>query len=119
VLGYPDSTAQSVLTCTLASATPRRAFVAGTEGVIEVDPVFYAATGFTLRRRDGHVERFDTPAAVPPGPGKGLRFEAAEVALRVGLGELESPELPHHETVSIMETLDEARRQIGLTYPPS
>lgn len=116
VLGYGDSPAQAILTCTLGSATPRRAFVAGTEGVIDVDPVFYSGTGFTLTRRDGHVERFETPEGFSSAPGKGLREEAAEVARLVAEGERESPHLPLDETVSIMETLDEVRRQIGLTY---
>jgi hypothetical protein len=30
---------------------------------------------------------------------------------------LESPLLPHDEMVSIMGTVDEVRRQIGLVYP--
>jgi len=116
VLRHPGG-AQAVLTCTLASATPRRAFVAGTEGAIEVEPTFYAPTSFTLTRRDGRTERFDSPPGTAAGPGKGLRFQAEEVGLRVAAGELESPHLPLHETVSIMETMDEIRRQIGLTFP--
>jgi predicted dehydrogenase len=118
VFGYPDRTAQAVLTCTLASATPRRAVVAGTEGVIDVDPIFYTPTGFTLTRRDGRTERFDTPADLVGGPGKGLRFEAAEVADLAREGAVESPQLPHGETIAIMETLDRVREVIGLQYAP-
>ena len=117
LLRHPGG-AHAALTFTLRSATPRRAFIAGTEGAIDVDPTFYAMTSFTLHRRDGLVERFEPPAEATAGPGKGLRFEAAEVGLRVRRGELESPHLPLHETISIMETLDEVRRQIGLTFPP-
>ena len=32
-------------------------------------------------------------------------------------GRLESDVMPLDETVAIMETMDEVRRQIGLTYP--
>jgi len=116
VLRHPGG-AHAVLTCTLRSATPRRAFIAGTEGAIDVDPTFYAPPSFTLRRRDGLLEQFATPTEVTAGPGKGLRFEAAEVGLRVRQGELESPHLPLDETIAIMETMDEVRRQVGLTYP--
>jgi hypothetical protein len=35
--------------------------------------------------------------------------------LRAGL--LESPHMPLDETVQIMETMDEVRRQIDLVYP--
>lgn len=110
ILRHPGG-AQAVLTCTLEAVTPCRSFIAGDEGVIEVDSRFYAPTSFTLRRRDGLVERFDTPPELLSGPGKGLRFEAVEVALRVRRGETESPHLPLDETVSIMETLDEIARQ--------
>jgi predicted dehydrogenase len=120
VLQYPGG-AHAVLTSTLEALTPRRAWIAGTEGVIEVEPTFYALTSFTLTRRDGHVERFDTPAEVVggrgDGGGKGLRFEAAELARCVAEGLPESPHLPLDETVAIMATMDEVRRQIGVVYP--
>ncbi len=118
VLQYPGG-AHAVLTSTLESFTPRRAWIAGTQGVIEVDPTFYALTSFTLTRRDGHIERFETPADVVAGRagGKGLRFEAAELARCVAEGLPESPHLPLDETVAIMQTMDEIRRQIGLVYP--
>jgi predicted dehydrogenase len=118
IMQYPDG-AHAVLTSTLEALTPRRAWIAGTEGTIEVDPTFYALTSFTLTRRDGHVERFEPPVLGDEQThGKGLRFEAAELARCVAQGLPESPHLPLTETISIMETMDEIRRQIGLTYPP-
>ena len=109
VLRYGDGQAQALVTCTLWSATPCRAFIAGDEGSIDVEPTFYAPTSFTLRRRDGHGERFETPPSVGHGDGKGLRFEAAEVGRCLGEGLLESPALPLDETISIMATLDAVR----------
>ena len=46
-----------------------------------------------------------------------MQFEAIALEQIVAAGALEGPELPPSETVAIMETLDEIRRQIGLTYP--
>ncbi len=115
VLQYPGG-AHAVLTTTLWSTTPRRAWIGGTQGCIEVDPVFYAPSSFTLTRHDGSSERFESPAA-GAGAGKGLRFEAEEVARCLRAGLTESPGMPLDETVAILETLDEVRRQIGLTYP--
>ena len=57
--------------------------------------------------------------AIPSGSRARTFPQAANLigrCLREGL--TESPVLPLDETVSIMETLDEVRRQIGLTYPP-
>ncbi len=116
VLHY-ESGAQAVVTCTLSSTTPRRAFIAGTEGAIDVGNRFYGPTSFTLHRMDGRKEEFESPAGTGAGPGKGLRFEAAEVALRIRNNETESPIMPLSESVAVMETMDEIRRQIGLTYP--
>lgn len=104
--------AHAVLTTTLAAVGPNRAAIVGTDARIELDPVFYTPSSFTLTRRDGWVERFE-----PPHEGHGLRHEAAEVMRCLRDGLLESDVLPLDETVSIMETMDEIRRQIGLTYP--
>src|SRR3954470_8738549 len=40
--------AHAVVTCTLWAATPCRATITGTEGAIDIDPVFYAPSSFTL-----------------------------------------------------------------------
>ena len=47
----------------------------------------------------------------------GLAYEAAHVANLVTQGADESPLMPLTESVAIMETLDEVRRQIGLRFP--
>lgn len=107
-----DGGAHAVLSTTLAAVGPNRAAIVGSEGRLEIDSVFYAPTSFTVTMRDGSVERFARPTE-----GRGLRFEAAEVMACLRQGRLESDVLPLDETVSIMETMDEVRRQIGLAYP--
>lgn len=101
--------AHAVLTTTLSAAGPNRAAIIGTEARIEIDPVFYWPTSFTLTRRDGAVSRYDEPH-----PGHGLRHQAAEVMRAVREGRLESPVMPHRETLEILQTMDEVRRQTGL-----
>jgi len=113
LLQHPEG-AHAVLTTTLRAVGPTAAVVVGTEARVEVDGPFYTPTGFTLIRRDGTIERFDGQVQ-----GRGLRFEAAEVVRCLEAGLLESDVMPLDETVSIMRTMDEVRRQIGLTYPPT
>ncbi|TAK68556.1 MAG: Gfo/Idh/MocA family oxidoreductase [Actinomycetota bacterium] len=111
----------STLLTSLEATGANRAAVMGTGGRIELDPSFNLAGGLTLVSRqpdsvkvfrDGEVSRYDEPHE-----GDGLRHQAGEVARCVRAGLTESPILPLAETVSILRTTDEARRQIGLRYP--
>jgi predicted dehydrogenase len=111
VLQYAGG-AHAVLTTTLSAVSPTRAAIVGTEARIEIGSPFYAVPSVTVVRRDGSVEGGDEPRE-----GHGLRYEAAEVVRCLREGRLESDLMPLDETVSIMETLDEIRRQIGLVYP--
>ena len=111
-----DGGAHAVLTTTLRGQSECHAVIVGREGRIEIDGVFYRPGSFRLvprvGRDDGEPEVFTFDE-----PGHGLRYQAAEVGRCLRAGLTESPRLPLDETVSIMETLDEVRRQIGLTYP--
>jgi predicted dehydrogenase len=107
------SGAHAVLTTSLAAQSNNPAAIYGTEARVEIDGWFYQPNNFRVIARDGReLARYD-----PPHVGHGLRHEAAEVGRCLRLGLTESPLLPLAETLSIMTTLDEVRRQIGLTYP--
>lgn len=95
-----ESGAHSVLTCTSRAKTATRASVIGVDARVEIDGDFYAPTAFTVVPRKGEptVHRFETR-------GRGLHYEAAEVARCLAEGESESREMSLDETVSIMETL--------------
>jgi predicted dehydrogenase len=111
LLKHPDG-AQAVLTCTMEAASPVAAVIVGTKARIEIDTTWYAPTTFRVVTPDGQTTEYDEPWA-----GRGMQYEAAEVGRCLRAGLLESPVLPLAETVAIMETMDEIRSQIGLTYP--
>jgi predicted dehydrogenase len=100
LLGHRDG-AQAVLTCTSSATTPTRATMVGTDARIEIDPEFYSLAGFTLIPRGGESHRFERT-----GEGRGLHYEADEVARCLEAGLLESPIMPLDESVSIMTTMD-------------
>jgi predicted dehydrogenase len=105
--------AQAVLTTTLLARSPTRAAIVGTEARIEIDPIWYQPSSFTVISRDDQVlEHYDEPAT----GHEGLRHQAAEVVRCLRAGLTESPALPLDETLAVMRTMDEVRRQIGLTY---
>lgn len=115
VLRYPSG-AHAVLTCSAAASSPMRAFIAGTEGRIEIEPRWYSNAGFRLIRRDGEDETFEAPEGISGPVAKGMRFEIAEAGRCISAGLTQSPVMPLDETVSILATLDDVRRQIGLVY---
>ncbi|QEO08691.1 Gfo/Idh/MocA family protein [Protaetiibacter larvae] len=112
VLGYPAGE-QALLHTQLDARGPVTAAIIGTEGRIEIDSYWYNATSFTRFDAAGDiVERFEHTV-----PGRGMQFQAAEVERLVAAGVTAGEILPPEETVAIMGTLDEIRRQIGLRYP--
>lgn len=95
------------------SAGPNQAHILGSTARIDIDPVWYTATSFRVVGRDGAVlESYRTPVA-----GRGMQYEALAAEQYIREGRTESPLEPLDETVAVMETLDEIRRQIGVRYP--
>ena len=47
----------------------------------------------------------------------GFQYQAAEVARRIAAGETESPAITLENSLQVMRTLDEIRRQAGVVYP--
>ena len=96
----------------LAHHEARLTAIAAQAGRIEIDRIWYQPTSFRLTTLSGAVEHFRQPRI-----GQGLRYQAAEVGRCLREGRLESDVMPLDETLSIMATMDEVRRQIGLRYP--
>ena len=111
VFQYEDGR-QVALVTSLEATLSNTATIVGTEARIEIDAAAYSPTSFSVITRDGEVTRHEHVE-----PGQGLRYQAGEVARCLRAGLLESPVMSLDETVQIMETMDEVRRQIGLVYP--
>ncbi|MFK5646170.1 Gfo/Idh/MocA family protein [Ornithinimicrobium sp. LYQ121] len=97
--------------CDSRSSGAARTVVRGTEGWIEVHGPVNAPESFTLHRgrdRDGEwVE----------GVQQHYLHEVDEFHRCLKEGLLESPLVPHADTVSIMTILESARRELGVRYP--
>lgn len=91
-----------------------RAEINGTAGHVEIDGVWYAPSGFRVYDSAKTLVRTFEPARFA---GRGMHFQAIELERLVAAGERISPLMPLPESVAIMETLDDIRRQIGLVYP--
>ena len=102
--------AQAVMSTTLLADTPSAANIVGTNGRIAIDRVFVGPGGFTFTpARADSVRYEDTSGLVWR---EGLSYQASAVARYISEGLTESPLHPLDETLSVLSTLDEARRQI-------
>ncbi len=116
-----DGGQQAVLQCALDAAGPNRATVIGEAGYIDIEGVWYSPTNFTVFDSEHTVvERW-----VNTVTSRGMQFQSWEFERRIR--EINAPEvatdarapqiLSAHESVAIMQALDEVRQQIDLVYP--
>lgn len=106
------SGSQAVLNTTMIEQTPCRALVAGVNGWLEIDRVFYTPTSMRVTLFDGTVKQYLNTYA-----GHGIREQAEQFKQLVLSGKQESDLLNWKDTIDIMKTLDTVRSQIGLRYP--
>ena len=106
------SGAQAVLNTSMLEQTPCRAVVAGSNGWLEIDRVFYTPTSMRVTLFDGTVRQYPNTYT-----GHGIREQAEQFKQLMLSGKQESEILNWKDTVDIMQTLDTVRAQIGLRYP--
>lgn len=114
VLTYPGG-AEALLSTSMLAAGPCTATVTGTLGRLELEGPFYAPT--TVRLCDPHDVVLDVWGRKRETSVHGFAYEAAEFARCLTDAELETASMPHAATLRVMETMDEVRRQIGVTFP--
>lgn len=96
------------LSSSMDSLRPFTAVIKGEKGVIKV-PMFYRPTRAIMRLKDGREERVESRA--------GYIHQFDEVAQEMKSGALQSPFIPHCDTLEVMRIMDECRLQGGLRYP--
>jgi hypothetical protein len=98
-VGVVKSAIRVPLSCT--------ARISGSEGAIELPAFMHAPLHLVV---NGEV--VDTAFE-----GAGLRFQVEEVHRCLREGRLESDRMPWSDSVGLAATMDDIRRQIGVTYP--
>lgn len=106
-----ESGGHSVAKASIRTALAGRARIAGSLGVVELPAPMHVPRSLTLSIGDS-VEQLDASF-----DGNGLRFQAIEVAARLAAGDVESPIMPHAETLRLASLMDSIRAAIGLRYP--
>jgi len=98
-------------TCGFAAHGDNALNIAGEAGLIRIPPTFISAREATLT--SGSAQE----TIREPFRSEGFEYEIAEAMRCLGAGEIESPLMPHADTLATVEVMDEIRAQIGLRYP--
>jgi predicted dehydrogenase len=110
------SGANALLATSIVSALPVRATIVGSAGRIEIPSPFFGPTG--VRLVQGSIGSETTLAWSDTAfetLHEGLCHQATALASYVADGRTESPLHGLDETISILSTIDEARRQVATT----
>ncbi len=90
----------------------RQGIISGTEGYIRVDNV-NCPEKIDVWRNYAMVEQINRPVDMI----NGYEYEVLECKRCLDLGLLESPMMPHSETLAIMRQMDELRKEWGVRFP--
>ncbi|WP_235835636.1 MULTISPECIES: Gfo/Idh/MocA family protein [Arthrobacter] len=108
------SGATALVSTSLVTSMPVVASIMGSSGRIDIASPFFGPTGVTLTTGQIGSETTETWRDDTFGTlHDGLGYQATAFASYVSEGRTESPLHPHGEIVSVMSTIDEARRQIA------
>ena len=111
VLTYRDKKA-AVIHADFQAASNREGAIYGEKGYILVQNI-NNCEGIQVYDADHRlIASYDTPKQI-----SGYEYEVEACMEAIEKGNIECPQMPHAETIRIMELMDEIRRQIGVSYP--
>ena len=111
VLTYRDGRA-AVIHADCQAASNREGAVYGEKGYILVQNI-NNCEGIQVYNADHRlIASYETPKQIT-----GYEYEVDACVRAIEKGDIECPQMPHEETIRIMEFMDEIRRQIGVVYP--
>ena len=112
-LHYEDGR-MAVLSAGTGSRCDRRCLISGTKGYIVADNVNNIHKIELFTAEDGFAAGKDFPV---PQQITGYEYQVASCLRALERGEIECPEMPHEETIRVMEIMDTLRAQWGVKYP--
>lgn len=110
-ISYPDGK-MSVLNSSLRALSDRQGIIYGTKGFLVVENInnFESITVYNEKREV--TARYDQPKQI-----SGYEYEVRACKKAIEEGMCECPDMPHSETLRIMEQMDAVREKWGLRYP--
>lgn len=93
------------------SNTDRRGIIYGDKGRIEFENI-NCCEGISVILNDRSVTRYERPKLIT-----GFEYEVAAAAKAISEGRTECGEMPHSETLRVMDIMDGLRSEWGIKYP--
>jgi len=115
--------ALATMTASMTSWSSRRAAIATDLGRVDVEDFHHPTrTTFTPYATGGTNDSVDRAVPldiepVEPVLGQGYAHEVVEVQRCLRAGLLESPMVPHDQTLTLLRQMDDLRAQVGVTFP--
>ena len=110
-LSYADGKMAN-LQCGVLCLNDRQGIISGTEGYIRIDNINCPEVVEVYRNYE-LVEKYTAPADMI----NGYEYQVIESRRCIEAGLIESPMMPHEETLNIMRQMDALRAEWGVVYP--
>ncbi len=102
----------AVLHSSMYAKTDRQGIISGQEGHLIVENINNPQSITVVTNNYEVVERHDCPPQIT-----GYEYQVYACIEAINNGWLESPFMPHHETLRIMNLMDDLRIEWGISYP--
>jgi len=96
----------------LLKQTPTEAYIYGSKGLIHIHSRWHEPSSMSMYTHGGQVQRFDFKSET-----YGYIHEAEAVMQDLAQGKKQNEWIPHSFSLTLMEIIDEVRRQVGMIYP--
>ncbi len=110
-LAFPNGVGVQVV-CGFDSTSDNSMHILGAHGAIVLERNFWQATSATLHAKDQPPHTSQAPFRI-----NGFEGEIEETMRCVRAGLIESPRMPHTETLALVRWMDAIRAQVGVHYP--
>lgn len=114
IIIYPNNKV-GIISCSTKAQLPNEAIVVGTKGTITI-PTFWCPMKMITPEKTIEIDLPKPNIAINFHNGGGMAYEAEEVRRCLQEGLLESPRMPHSETLELSQLLDLFRKQVGVIY---
>ena len=108
---YPDGK-MAVLHSNFKARSDRRGMLFGTKGYLEIDNINNCQKIKVYGLEDQIIKIYEVPKQIT-----GYEYEVMACKNAIDKGLLECEEMPHKETIYVMQIMDELRLKWGLKYP--